>query len=347
MSRFQDWISARERGEELAATLRERPRGPRIVAGPGWGTAERLVVRGRVVEERDAGEDEDPVVALVDALAGRHDRPVAGVEVRARCGDIEVSARTGSDGAFTLTVEGAGFDRRGWHAVTLTVPEHGLEAAVGVQAARRDSRLGIASTLEGVATEPGDLAGPVRRQATEGEPAPSPFAGFAGLVEALRRDVMAQPRNPIFYVADAPTELVEATLEAQGLPAGPMLARSDRGAPLREVFETYPDLDFVVVGDLDADAALLLSLVEDYPGQVRAAYLRRPAGAALDIALRRTTRALVDAGVEVVLSDDVVPCAEHAQKMGWIRERDLPRIRSARNEDVDRARRPTSLRGAA
>ena len=354
MDRFQDWMSALDPKDwdpdALDARLRRRAGAPRILAGMGWGTADQLTVHGHVVEETGPVPGESLAGVLLDLLRGRADTPISGVLVAARCGGREATTTTGDDGAFDLRIPGEGLDRRGTHKVTLTLPRYGVETEVEVRVPRRDARFAILTTLDGAVLplRGPDLLQAVGQMVETGAPPPTHFPGVGALLTILRRDVMAQPRNPLLYTGAVPAdhrELLHAILTRQDLPPGPMLLadddpRTDRVRALRAVLEAYPDLDVLLIGDQALDADAFLEIAETYPGRVLAAALRgdRPSHPA-------TGR--LAARVDTVLAPDAVAFAEHARSRGWIRERDLPRIRSARNQDLEAAEERGALQGAA
>lgn len=98
-------------------------------------------------------------------------------------------------------------------------------------------------------------------------------------------------QNPIFYVSHSPWNLyryLEYFLSRNAFPDGPILLRSmasfftrrRTGAPhkqheIENILKTYPELPFVLIGDSgEKDADIYLELSRQFPGRIRAIYLR-------------------------------------------------------------------------
>jgi phosphatidate phosphatase APP1 len=100
------------------------------------------------------------------------------------------------------------------------------------------------------------------------------------------------PVNPVFYVSNSPWNLYDLLVEfldLNNLPKGPLLLR-DFGIPYEEkpkatfgqkhsniikIFETFPHLPFVLVGDSgEKDPYIYQAVAEAYPDRVKAIYIR-------------------------------------------------------------------------
>jgi phosphatidate phosphatase APP1 len=177
-----------------------------------------------------------------------------------------------------------------------------------------------------------------------------PFAGVAAFYRALAEGPAGGQRNPIFYVSSSPWNLYDVIadfLEAEGLPAGPLLLRDwDLGPALfrnaghktrliREILETYAALPFILVGDSgQEDPEIYAEIVAAHPRRILAVYIRNvaphPERAA---AIGRLTERVVAAGSTLVLADDTLTIASHAAAHGWIRTEALPDVRGEKRAD--------------
>jgi phosphatidate phosphatase APP1 len=127
-------------------------------------------------------------------------------------------------------------------------------------------------------------------------------------------------------------DVIADFLEARGLPAGPVLLRDwDLGRELarteafklsriREIFDAFPHLPFVLVGDSSqADPEVYAEVARLYPGRVPAVYIRdvtrRPERAA---AIGRLAEVLGAAGTALVLADDTLAAARDAAARGRV-----------------------------
>lgn len=176
-----------------------------------------------------------------------------------------------------------------------------------------------------------------------------PFAGVAAFYRALR-DGGGRAQNPVFYVSSSPWNLydvISGFLEAQEIPAGPLLLRdwdlspsllrneAHKSAQVREILETFPRLPFILVGDsAQEDPEIYARLVAAHPERILAVYIRNvephPERAA---AIARLAEEVKAAGSTLVLADDTLTIASHAAAHGWIRRETLPGIGGEKRAD--------------
>lgn len=158
------------------------------------------------------------------------------------------------------------------------------------------------------------------------------FREVSAFYRALERDVYA--KNPFFYVSNSPWnlyDLLDDFLRLNRLPKGPILLR-DFGFPYKRrppnypghktqailrIIETYPELNFVLIGDSgENDADIYLKVARQYPNRIKAIYIRdvRERGRAKRI------RKLIAAtwGMEMLLVSSFEEAAKHAADIGLL-----------------------------
>jgi phosphatidate phosphatase APP1 len=165
-----------------------------------------------------------------------------------------------------------------------------------------------------------------------------PFPGVAAFYRALRDGPDGRSTNPLFYVSSSPWnlyELLEEMFTLRGIPAGPLMLRdwglsSREGLPtqhsghklaaIRRLFDTYPTLSFVLIGDSgQEDPEIYASIIRQYPERVLAAYIRSVDRAPERLAALATlAKELADEGATLVVADDTLAAARHAAEKGWI-----------------------------
>ncbi|MFH5804550.1 App1 family protein [Alienimonas sp. DA493] len=158
------------------------------------------------------------------------------------------------------------------------------------------------------------------------------------------------PPNPIYYVSSSAWNLYElfrVFLRVNGLPDGPILLR-DMGVDtnkfvagghdhklekIERIMNSTGDLPFVLIGDSGQDdPKLYRDAVREYPGRVKAVYIRDVRDRTrFDV--RRIAREVSDEGVPMVLVPDTVAAANHAADLGLINKAYLPAIREDRRGD--------------
>jgi phosphatidate phosphatase APP1 len=177
-----------------------------------------------------------------------------------------------------------------------------------------------------------------------------PFPGVAAFYRALQEGRTGGAGNPIFYVSSSPWNLydvVEEFLEAQQIPAGPLLLRDwDLGPSvlrnaayktgvIREILTAYPLLPFILVGDSgQEDPEIYADIVATHPGRILAAYIRSVRqDPERSPAIRDLAERVSRGGSTLVLADDTLAVARHAAAHGWIRDSTLSEIEEEKRAD--------------
>jgi phosphatidate phosphatase APP1 len=176
-----------------------------------------------------------------------------------------------------------------------------------------------------------------------------PFAGVAAFYRALR-DGRGGAQNPIFYVSSSPWNLYDVItgfLEAQEIPAGPLLLRdwdlspsllrneAHKAAHLGEILGTYPRLPFILVGDsTQEDPEIYARAVAAHPDRILAVYIRSvEPHPEREAAIQRLAKEVKAAGSTLVLADDTLTIASHAAAHGWIRGEALAQVGGEKRAD--------------
>ena len=120
----------------------------------------------------------------------------------------------------------------------------------------------------------------------------SPFNGAADFYKKLHLGKSGEASNPMFYVSNSPWNLyhyLEAFIKHNNFPKGAILLRDLRTPfdrtpkpekphkqhEIRNILKTYPDLQFVLIGDSgEHDADIYIEIAEEYPDRIKAIYLR-------------------------------------------------------------------------
>ena len=291
------WIVGLERAWDGIKVRRAGSRPPadfRIEAYLGHGSAEGVVVRGRVLGDPPASEavSGEGVAAAVRRTLGQFvTDELSGVPLRVTVAGTTVETVTDQEGYFlsrlqanpaalsspwtTGVVELAGDYRglTGAHTTPLQVRVPGAGA-----------RFGIVSDIDDTILETGvqRLLQMIRQTLTGSALTRTAFAG----APELYRD-LAAGGNPLFYVSSSPWNLhsfLVAFLQHRGFPLGPVLLRDLLGTSqgreqkpgrISEILELHPQLPFVLIGDSgESDPEIYADIVRAHPGRVIAVYIR-------------------------------------------------------------------------
>lgn len=334
------WAVALERAWDAARRRRSESRTPhhlRIETYIGHGSAEGVLVRGRVLDEpprSEAVEGEGVVAAARRSLRDFVTDELPGVPLRVRVAGAVVEVVTDADGYFlarlhpdadqmaspsTLGTVELGGEYRGM--------THPCTTAVEVRVPRPDARFAILSDVDDTILQTGvQRAGQMIRQTIAGSALTRmPFPGTPDLYRDLAAGV-----NPVFYVSSSPWNLhafVLAFLRHRGFPVGPVLLRDLLGTPagredksgrIHEILDLHHRMPFVLVGDsAERDPEIYADIVRTYPGRILAVYIREVRLDPGDGRVERVSGAWTH-DVPFVLAADSDAVRRHATELGLL-----------------------------
>lgn len=292
MSRLRAWAGRVERRVEGARRARAAGRVPldfRIVPYVAHGSAGRVVVRARVLDDEEPAETiagESVWAAVRRTVHGFVTTELPGVRLRVEVGGASVVVESDQDGYVRAELEGATL-RAPWTTgrIVLDEPYRGVaEASAPVRVRVSDGRaeLGVVSDVDDTVLVTGvqRTRAMVRQTLTGSALTRTTFPGAPELYRALAR---ADDRNPVAYVSSSPWNLHEFVLgflAHRGFPAGPVLLRDfvtggHKRDRIEEVLRLHPDLRFVLVGDSgEHDPEIYAETVRRHPGRVLAVLVR-------------------------------------------------------------------------
>ncbi len=324
-----------------------------------YGTATRLYLVGRVLDDAPlppVAERSSTWRGLRTMWQRLETDEVPGAEIEVTYGPQTARVLTDKEGYFRLNLQPhAPLPwNDGWHPVPLRLvglppgfrltggpDQDAVTATATVLVPPPDAEFGIISDIDDTILETGATSLPrmFRNTFLREYRQRLPFAGVAEFYRALQMGLNGKRNNPVFYVSSSPWnfyDLLDDYMTHHGLPAGPLLLRDFglRRQNLREghldhklreisqVFETYPALAFVLIGDSgQRDPVIYREVVRRFPGRVRAIYIRDvEAGAASkrDAVVTRLAAEIHAEGVPMLLVADTAAAAAHAASLGLI-----------------------------
>ena len=189
-----------------------------------------------------------------------------------------------------------------------------------------------------------------------------PFTGVAAFYNALHCGANAVT-NPVFYVSSSEWNLydfLEDFCEVRNIPKGPFLLqdlktdlwkliKSGGGThnhklhKIRHLMQTFDDIPFILIGDSgQRDSVLYAEVTKEFPGRVRAIYIRDVSNTRKDEQVKRIASGLKDHNVEMLLVSDTEAAARHAYHNNFItREEMLHVISESRGQN----NKPSTLVG--
>lgn len=331
----------------------------------GFGTPERIELRGRVLEDKEirrASREDGPWQNLKNMYLRFETDEVPEARVRARFRETEKIVITGPEGYFNVELGSREKPdpQRLWHDVELElldpVPENGERpAAAGRVLIPPDSaRFGVVSDIDDtiLKTNVGNKLKMILTTILSNEHTRLPFEGAAAFYRALQQGAAGDEHNPVFYVSSSPYNLYDLLvrfLELQQIPLGPIFLK-DFGTHtpftagdhkthklnnIRNVLDTYERLPFILIGDnSEQDPEIYRQVVSEYPGRIRTIYIRKVNDEyenENDVAgLIREVR---EAGSQLVFAPDSEFAAQHAAGENLIAVSALSEIRADKKRD--------------
>jgi phosphatidate phosphatase APP1 len=333
-----------------------------VVGYRGYGAADRALVLGRVLQDEGVRAPEPTQSRwrnLIASLRRIESDPLPFARVRARLahGDAKPHELVADEEGFLRHwLATTGSASLGWQTVTLELadPPNGvaIETTAQVLTPASTATFGVVSDMDDTVlqSEVTSFLRAARMVLLENALTRLPFPGVAALYRALEAGATGAEANPIFYVSSSPWNLydvIDGFLAAQRIPIGPVLLRDwdlgrlterharHKGTVIREIFDTYPELPFILVGDSgQEDPEIYTSLVRENPGRVKAVYIRNvtPNVERTD-RIKALAREVTAAGSTLVLADDTLAVAKHAALHGWIASDALAEIGGEKRDD--------------
>lgn len=332
----------------------DRWEGLDVVTYRGFGTRERVSLRGRVL-------DDQPVEAKRGAgwwrnLRGTLQRietdEVPGAEVALTLGSRRERAETDGDGFFRFDLREPELDGGGssWHRarIELTRPEgHDASADLEFFVPGDSVEVVVVSDLDDTVVRTGATSRlKMFKTVLFNNPhSRVPFPGIPAFYRALYRGADGRGENPIFFISSSPWNfyrLFEEFLESHDIPPGPILLKDFGFGPkklwklpheehklehVRNLLEIYPDLPFVLVGDSgQKDPEIFRQVVAESPGRIAAVYLRDVTPPERDREVRELGDAAERHGVPWVLVETTVEAVRHAAGLGLVTEESVREV---------------------
>lgn len=356
----------------LKYRLRERLGGRNsvmILPYRGYGTSERLYLRGRVLEDRgivSAAEDDSVWDNLLNMWRRMKSNEIPYARVLARYGGEEQVVSANIEGFFEVSIrprEPAAQPGL-WHDVELELVEPIREdatpaAAVGqVLVPPQSAEFVVISDIDDTVlqTDATNLLRMARATFLGNARIRLPFQGVAAFYRALHGGRSGRALNPMFYVSSSPWNLYDLLSDffnLRGIPIGPVLFLRDWGMSdegflpihnrehklvyIKQIVEAYPHLPFILIGDSgQQDPEIYAEVVSLYPNRILAVYIRNVSRDPDRIErIKALAEEVLKAGSVLILAETTLPLAEHAAKQGWIDPNALPEIEIEKQGDAE------------
>lgn len=326
----------------------------KIITFRGYGTQERLCLRGRVIEEKTylTGEKNDRVWAdLLEIYTHAQSARVPHACLVARFQGVEKTVTADEDGYFEVQFEPQNplVEHRLWHTVEFhlvdPIPEaqsrYPIKCTGQVLVPADTARYGIISNIDNtiLPNNRTELRNIARNTFLRTPHNRQPFPGEAALYRAFYNGISGSDMNPLFYLSTGTGSLYNLLVQyinLQSMPNGPILfTQQDKLSQLRQMLELFPGLPFILFGNSEQDdPRIFTKLAAEYPGRIPAIYIRhtRPHPWRGETPQALAERAY-KAGSLLVLAPDSLTIASHAVERGFLPASALPAIQKDQKKD--------------
>ncbi len=355
-----DLIAHLDRLRRVAKKRRGKMRPAVIRPYVGYGTTERLFLRGRVIEDPRIG-GVSPAASrwqnLLTMLKRYQSDEIPRAVVRARHGEHERVIETDDEGYFEISMPGlpppVGQVDTGWRSIELELvePRKGHDQPVRalgkVLVPSADATFGVISDIDDTIVKTGatNLMRHIRTVLLNSAATRTPFVGVSAFYRALACGQFDERVNPIFYVSSSPWNLFDLFSDylcLQDIPDGPIILREFALEPggwfnvghdehktgaIEGLLLQYPELEWILIGDSgQRDAVIYRGIVERHPGRVLAVYMRDVSRSAPHCEALKAAEDIARMGPQVVFDPQTLAAARNAAAHGWIQPSALPAV---------------------
>ena len=163
----------------------------------------------------------------------------------------------------------------------------------------------------------------------------SPLEGASEFYQQMHKGATGTDQNPIFYLSNSPWNLythLKKFLDFNAFPKGPILLRDfqtpwekqpakdalpHKQHELENILKTYPDLNFILIGDAgEHDADYYTDVSHKFPGRILAIYIRSVRSKSRHKKINQKISAFKQVPMLMVDKSDIATA--HALDNGWI-----------------------------
>lgn len=334
----------------------------------GYGTEDRLFLRGRVIEDPRLGELSPGASRwqnFLTMIKRYQSDQIPCARVRARYGSQERELETDDEGYFELSIPGTpapvGQADTGWRSIRLELLEPVVDGEEPARALGKvvvppaEASFGVISDIDDTIVKTGatNMLRHVRTVLLNSAATRTPFLGVSAFYRALAHGGSGRLVNPIFYVSSSPWNLFDLFRDylcLQDIPDGPIILRDFMLEPggwfkvghdehktgaIEGLLTLYPELEWILIGDSgQRDAVIYRGIVERHPSRILAVYMRDVSRRTPHCEALRAAEDIARLGPQVVFDPHTLTAARNAAEHGWICASALPAVEGKVGEET-------------
>ena len=332
-----------------------------IHAYSGHGTADEVVLNGRVLEDQGFIPSEDANTSwenLINMYKRFETDEVRDARLRARFGNLEQEATTDQEGYFSFVFNLSNHsDARLWQEVDLELLDpltrdgQSVRATGQIMIPPATAKFGVISDIDDTVIW-SNVTNKLKLILTVtllNERTRMPFKGVAAFYRALQEGASGNENNPIFYVSKSPWNLYTLLVEffkIHGIPIGPLFLRdlgsnqpssenNHKTSRIEMILNRYPHLPFILIGDSgEQDPEIYRDVVKAFPDRIRAIYIRNvnPDPSRIE-AIDKLIEEVRETRSQLIFAPDTEAAAVHAAAEKLISMDALAEVRSEKQID--------------
>lgn len=304
----------------------------------GYGTAEALYLKGRVLEDKGISNPADDASIwkyLFDSYKRFDSDEIPNARIKARFQAQQQEVRTNHEGYFDVRLQ---LDTPLKQPAYLQEVELELLSPLPVNQREtlttgtviipsEEAEFGVISDMDDTVLKTGatNLLTMVKKTLFGNARTRLPFEGVAAFYAALHHD-----RNPLFYVSSSPWNLYDLLvdfLDINDIPLGPLMLRdwgitetgfvpSSHGAhkldSIENILRTYSHLPFILIGDSgQEDPEIYYEVVRSFPERILGIFIRDVSPAdERDNAINKLAKEVIQDGNKLFLVHDTIEAAK-------------------------------------
>lgn len=331
----------------------------------GFGNEKYVYLKGRVLENEkitEKSEGGSNLEHLKDTYKRYESDEIPDILIKGSFGGQEQELKTDDEGFFEFEFkfeEPIDYEKHGKEVqlklLETKTDEDDTEARGKIFVPGEDAEYGIISDIDDtvLVSKVTHFLPKLKLMLLDDSSERSPFPGIAAFLRALTKGSDGKGNNPVFFVSGSEWNLFDLLVNFfrfHDIPEGPLLLRDkgtqfDRGSfetgesnykqkKIRHILETYPDLNFICIGDSgQEDPEIYQKVIKEFPGRILGVYVRDVTPEKRDKEVHKIADEVKAKGPEMELVEETYSAAKHASKMNWINEEQLEEIKKECKQD--------------
>lgn len=327
-----------------------------LVSYNGYGNTDLVRFGGRVLKDRniDTTKSDDTIFENIERMYKHFgSKELPGVSVTATYGQETKKVVTDDEGYYKFEFPfQSNIDKsKLWHQIDLKLSNgQDFEASqtASVQVPLPKTTFGVISDIDDTILQTGasNILKAITNTFTKNADTRLSFPGVHELYSGLQNGDFPYPINPIFYLSNSPWNLydfLDEFMELKNIPKGSILLRdfglddeklivddNHKLNAIAKLLNTYPKLPFILIGDSgEKDPEYYQKIVQQFPNRIHAIYIRDVTDEPRDSEVKNIAKEMEELGVPMLLMENSLAAAEHAETMEWINKETLELVREA------------------